>query len=608
MSAQLQAPSPPALLSGEKPVLLARLVEGLDAPALWWLSGYAAGLAQHPSAPALSLLPGGVTDAATSPRLTIVYGSQTGNAKRLAERLAGNAESAGLAVRLLRADAYPLRELKNERYLAIVISTQGEGEPPDDARDFVEHLSGPRAPQLKNLSYAVLGLGDSSYPLFCAIGLQLDARLAELGASRFARCASADVDIDSVATPWLADTLRAATEALKSESPLANVIPLRVGEQHPQAASAQWTREHPFAAPVLANQRVTGRDSRKNVRHLELSLEGSGLTYQPGDALGVWPSNPPALVEAILETLQIDGDTIVQHVGQVLPLRDWLSEKRELTRLSRPFVAAHAAVSRAGDLNRLLAPEQQAALAELLGSHQTIDLLRRWAGRWDADELVAALRPLAPRLYSIASSSKIVGDEAHLTVDVLGYQAFDQARVGAASHFLGNRAVTAAAPIYIEANDRFRLPADTARDVLMIGAGTGIAPFRGFVQERGAVGATGRNWLLFGARHFRSEFLYQLEWQQAVRDGRLQRLDLAFSRDQAARVHIDQRLRENAADVYAWLENGAHLYVCGSLALGKSVHAALRDVLVAAGGRNEAAADDYLKQLQQAGRYARDLY
>src|SRR5207342_76604 len=240
MSAQPQ-PHGPAPLTGDKPVLLARLVEGLDAPALWWLSGYAAGLAQQPTSPTLSLLPGGATATQANPRLTIVYGSQTGNAKRLAERLAGNVEAAGLSVRLLRADAYPLRELKHERYLAIVISTQGEGEPPDDARDFVEHLSGPRAPQLKELSYAVLGLGDSSYPLFSAIGARLDARLSELGASRLAAVGAADVDIETVAAPWLAETLRAASEALKSENPPANVIPLRTGDHPSQHSVSPWS-------------------------------------------------------------------------------------------------------------------------------------------------------------------------------------------------------------------------------------------------------------------------------------------------------------------------------------------------------------------------------
>jgi sulfite reductase (NADPH) flavoprotein alpha-component len=607
MSAQLQ-PHGPTPLAGDKPALLARLVEGLDGPALWWLSGFAAGLAQQPASPALSLLAGGATVAAVISRLTIVYGSQTGNSRRLAERLAANAEAAGLSVRVLRADAYPLRELKHERYLAIVISTQGEGEPPDDSRDFVEHLSGPRAPQLKGLHYAVLGLGDSSYPLFCAIGQQLDARLAELGGSRIAALGTADVDFETVAAPWLSQTLRAASEALKAEGPPANVVPLRAVDAAPLHAASPWSREQPFAAAVLANQRISGRDSQKDVRHLELSLEGSGLSYQPGDALGVWPSNPPALVESILNALQLDGDADVRHGDQSLSLRAWLSDKRELTRLSRPFVVAHAAISRAGDLNRLLAPEQNAALAELLNSHQPIDLLARWPGRWNEDELVAALRPLTPRLYSIASSAKTVGDEAHLTVDILGYDAFGRDHVGAASHYLGQRGTGATAPIYIEANERFRLPADGSRGLLMIGAGTGVAPFRAFLQERSAVGASGKHWLLFGARHFRSDFLYQLEWQQALREGRLHKLDLAFSRDQAERIHVGQRLRDNARDVYAWLENGAHLYVCGSLALGKSVHAALRDVLTGAGGRDESAAEDYLKQLQQSGRYARDVY
>ena len=606
MSAQMQSASP-SPLAGDQPALLARLVEGLEAPALWWLSGYLAALAQQPGRTVASPIHTAANQS-RSERLSIVYGSQTGNAKRVAERLAGNAEAAGLSVRLLRADSYPLRDLKQERYLAIVISTQGDGEPPDDARDFVEHLSGPRAPRLEELRYAVLGLGDSSYPQFCAIGYQLDARLAELGGDRMTACGAADVDFDAVAQPWLAETVRAAGEALNSASPVANVIPFPVIDAHGHGPVSSWSRERPFAAAVLANQRISGRDSSKDVRHLELSLESSGLSYHPGDALGVWPSNPPALVDSFLEVLQLDGDVAVRHEEQTLPLRDWLADKRELTRLSRPFFAAHAATARREDLARLLAPDNRDDFARLLDSHQPIDLLRRWPAEWSADDLVAALRPLTPRLYSIASSAKSVGNEAHLTVDVLGYEAFGSMHVGAASHYLSGREAFATAPIYIEANERFRLPADPSTDLLMIAAGTGIAPFRAFVQERSALAASGRNWLMFGARHFRSEFLYQLEWQQALRDGRLHKLDLAFSRDQAERIHVGQRLRENATDVYAWLESGAHLYVCGSLALGKSVHAALRDVLVAAGGRNEGAADDYLKQLQQTGRYARDIY
>jgi sulfite reductase (NADPH) flavoprotein alpha-component len=558
--------------------------------------------------------------AADLARLTIVYGSQTGNARRVAEKLAHDAEASGLAVRLVRADAFPLRELSTERLLYIVISTQGEGDPPDDARALVEFIAGKRAPKLPELKYAVLGLGDSSYPLFCAIGRQLDARLAELGATRLFAAAEADVDVERIADPWREQALVIAREQLKSGSPpaTATVTPLR-----PLAAAvSSWSRERPFSAELLLNQRISARGSRKDVRHLEFSLAGSGLTYQPGDALGVWHHNPPSLVAQVLEQVGLDGDAPVTLDGEILPLHAALAERRELTRLSRPFLAAHAAQGEASELNRLLAPSQATELAQLFATHQLIDVLRRWPAEWSAEALLASLRALTPRLYSLASSQKSVGDEAHLTVDVLRYEAFGHSHGGAASDYLAHRGEGDTAPIYIEANERFRLPQDASRDVIMIGPGTGVAPFRGFLQERAAIGASGRNWLLFGNPHFRSDFLYQLEWQAALRDGSLARLDLAFSRDglgvvdaagridaaPARRTYVQHRLGERAADVFAWLEGGAHLYVCGATAMGKDVHATLRDIVSTHARLDAEGAEAYLSDLQRDGRYARDVY
>ncbi|HEY0662890.1 MAG TPA: assimilatory sulfite reductase (NADPH) flavoprotein subunit [Lysobacter sp.] len=592
----------PPSLSEDVATTLARLAEGLDADGLWWLSGYAAGIARGralPSRPAVEAL------AALQPAqaLTVVYGSQTGNARRIAEKLAQQVEAAGLGVRLLRADAYPTRELKTERYLAIVISTQGDGDPPDDARGLVEFIAGKRAPQLPELKFAVLGLGDSSYPQFCAIGRRLDERLVELGATRWLARGDADLDIDGVATPWLDSALTLAKEALKAQPPRATVTPLR-----PVPATPAYHRDAPFAAEVLVNQRVTGRGSDKDIRHFEVSLEGSGLHYEPGDALGVWAQNPPALVEAVLDALALDGDHVVVHDGQSLPLHRWLGDKRELTKLSRPFVASHAAHADSDELNRLLAPDNAAAFNQLLAQAQVIDLLQQYPGGWSAEELVAALRPLAPRLYSIASSQKLVGEEAHLTVAHVEYDTALGRRWGAASHFLASTDEGAKLPVYIEANERFHLPKDAARDIVMIGPGTGVAPFRGFVQERAAVGAGGRNWLLFGNPHGRSDFLYQLEWQDALKRGQLHRLDLAFSRDQEKKVYVQHRLREQGRDLYAWLESGAHLYVCGAIAMGKDVHAALLDVVAAHGGKSVDDANDYLSDLQAQGRYARDVY
>jgi sulfite reductase (NADPH) flavoprotein alpha-component len=610
------ATSLPSPLPEDRRVLLARLVEGLDGPSLWWLSGYTAGLAQgHGAAPSLALIPGGAAAApATSQRLTVLYGSQTGNARRVAEHVVAEAEAAGLPVRLVRADTYPTRELANERLLYVAISTQGEGDPPDDAIGFVEFLAGRRAPKLPELKYAVIGLGDSSYADFCGIGRRIDARLAELGATRLQPLGEADLDIDTVAAPWRQQALAQAREFLDT-APAGNVTPLR----HAGPAAHVWSPTHPFVAELLANQPISGREFKgpayrvygaasKQVRHLELSIAGSGLAYEPGDALGVVQRNPTPLVESVLTALQLDGHAEVTVGADTLSLSEWLAARRELTKLSRPFLTAHAERSGAAELRQLLDPTQTAGLATLLADHQLVDVLRRWPADWDQQGLLDTLRPLAPRLYSIASSRKRVGEEVHLTVDELRYRAHGHDHLGSASGFLAALAEGDSAPVYVEANERFRVPADASRDIVMIGPGTGVAPFRGFVQERAETGARGRNWLFFGAQHFNRDFLYQSEWQDALRRGELHELDLAFSRDQAEKIYVQHRLRQRGRDLFAWLQNGAHLYVCGAIGMGKDVHAALLDVIAEHGGLNADDAHDYLSTLQREGRYARDVY
>lgn len=580
------------------------LTRGLDTASLWWLSGYAAGLAARVD-PALGALPdvGAAAELATDTRVTIIYGSQTGNSKRVAEQLQQRIEEAGLAVRLVRADAYPVRELVHERLLYIVISTQGDGDPPDDARGFMDFLASRRAPKLEALSFAVLGLGDSSYPQFCAIGRKLDERIAELGATRLFAFAEADLDIDTVAEPWTQQALAHVREVSKTAALVSNVTPLR-----PHAAPATWSASRPFKAEVLANQRITTDDSNKDVRHIEIDLSGSGLDYEPGDALGVVPRNPAPLVETVLDALHLDGDATTTHADATHPLREWLTSKRELTRLSRPFVAALA--ERSGDpgLQSLLQPENAEALRAVLTDRQPIDLLQDHPVAWSGDALVAALRPLTPRLYSIASSRAAVDDEAHLTVAHVEYESRAGTRWGVASHWLATRGEGETVEVHLERNERFRLPVDAGRDIIMIGPGTGVAPFRAFVQQRAAAGAHGRNWLLFGNPHFRSDFLYQTEWQAALKDGKLHRMDVAFSRDQADKVYVQDRLREQGRDVFDWLENGAHLYVCGATSMARDVENTLRDVVMEHGGRDGEAADAYIATLRDAHRYARDVY
>ncbi|MBS0383206.1 MAG: assimilatory sulfite reductase (NADPH) flavoprotein subunit [Proteobacteria bacterium] len=597
---------------------LMSLAESLDGASLWWLSGYAAGLAQRAAVDAIPAI--SATDTQGEVRLSIVYGSQTGNAKRLAEQLARQVEGAGMTVRLLRADAYPLRELAKERLLYVVISTQGDGDPPDDARGFVDFLSGRRAPQLKALSFAVLGLGDSSYPQFCVIGQKLDARLAELGATRLFDMGTADLDIETVAEPWTRQALDSARSALQVPNIATNVTPLR---PHAEPVESSWSPTHPFTAEVLANQRITADGSSKDVRHIELDLTDAGFDYEPGDALGVVPRNPPELVDAILDALHLDGGTRIASAGETHLLREWLSSKRELTRLSRPFVAALAARSGDTALRELLQPELGEALRALLADRQPIDLLQQHPVEWTGEQLLAALRPLAPRLYSIASSRAVVGDEVHLTVAHVEYATDAGTHWGAASHWLATRTEGETVEVYLERNERFRLPADTERDIIMIGPGTGVAPFRAFVQQRARFGARGRNWLFFGNPHFRSGFLYQVEWQTALKNGSLQRLDLAFSRDAQESLHRDvrtlvepaprkiyvqQRLREQARELFAWLESGAHLYVCGATSMARDVENTLRDVIVEHGARTPEAADEYLTDLRDSRRYARDVY
>lgn len=571
-------------------------MRGLAPHQLYWVAARSAELAVTGPAPVAS------AEASAGGRITVLYGSQTGNARRVAEQLRVELERDGLAVRLVRADTYVTRELAQERLLYVVISTQGDGEPPDDARAFVEYLLGRRAPRLPALRFGVLALGDSSYPQFCAVGRQIDARLAELGAHRLQDLGEADVEIRAAAEPWLREGRRVAREA--GAAPAA--VP-RVSLAAEPVAS--WSIDRPYEAAVLDNQRIVSRECDRDVRHVELSLDGSGLRYEPGDALGVWPSNPDDLVAAWLAALHVHGDEPVTVRGRELPLSQALATEREITRLSRGFIAAHASLTQDRELLSLLGPSRQADLARMLAHWQPLDILQKYPAAWDPESLVAALRPLTPRLYSVASSRSEVGDEVHLTVGVVDYLFEQERRTGAASRFLANRVGDARVPVYVEPNERFRLPRDTQRDIIMIGAGTGVAPYRAFLQERRAQGVTGRQWLVFGNRHRSRDFLYQSEWLEAKRGGTLHRLDVAFSRDGDQKIYVQQRLRENGAEIYAWLREGAHLYVCGDAThMAPDVHAALIEIVATHGGQDSESAAALLSQWMQEGRYARDVY
>lgn len=603
-------------LSLERSVLLAQLCDGLDAAGLWWISGYAAASAQVLQKSAQSSLANDTPAVEPAVSLvhtaTIVYGTQTGNAKQIANSFFEQLHAAGVHARVLRSDAYPLKDLKIEKALYLVISTQGDGDPPEDSRAFVEHLLGKRAPNLAHLHYAVLGLGDSSYPKFCSVAQALDTRLSELGAQRLQARGDADVEIEQVATPWLAIALREAKLRLKATPPASSIsfLPVRAPAR---VTAALYSKDRPFAAKLLQNQRITTRASSKDVRHIELSLEGSGLSYSPGDSLGVYPENESGAVSALLTALHWAADGEASVLGQTHSASRWLSHQRDIAKLSRSLVQAH--YERSGDpaLGALIQPEQSEQLREFLSHTHLLDLLTRYplvkARDWHPAELMPLLRPLAPRLYSIASAASLVGAEVHLTVAHVAYALHGSARFGAASHTLANAQDGDNLPVFIESNERFRLPTDRARDVIMIGPGTGVAPFRAFLQERVETGASGRNWLFFGNPHFREDFLYQLEWQQALKTKSLHRLDLAFSRDTAAKVYVQHRLLEQAKALFGWLENGAYLYVCGDAThMAKDVDAALRNVVAHEKHLDQDGVSDYFAQLQQQNRYQRDVY
>lgn len=591
--------------------LINELTRDLDPNTLTWLSGYLAGAAQvkqgEHGTPSLVAVPSPAVAAAAAPSrpATILFGSQTGNAERVATEFYEQCQQAGLNVRLVRADRFATRELKEEELLFIVISTQGEGDPPDDSIGFVEFLAGKRAPKLDKLQFGILGLGDSSYPLFCGIAETIEKRLLELGASKLLDSGLADLDIETVSTPWkqgaveLAKPLQAAAEPATGTS---TVTPL-----HPKAQS--YTRDNPFKATLLEAQAITGQGSIRDVRHFELSLEDSKLHYQPGDSLGVWPVQDARIVDAILAETNIDAEQSVTVQEQTRSVREWLSHYRELTQLTKPFLVTLAEHNASPELAHALSPEGLDAFRELLTTHQLLDALKRFPAVWTAETFVNALRPLAPRMYSIASSQSVVDEEVHLTVANVQYEFNDEQRWGVASNYLSQLSEGDEVLVFVDPNSRFRLPEDHNKDVIMIGPGTGIAPFRAFVQERGAQEAAGRNWLFFGNPNFTSDFLYQTEWLRAVEEGQLHRMDVAFSRDQKEKIYVQHKLLENATDIYEWIQSGAHIYVCGDANhMAKDVHATLQQIAQLEGGLDDEAARQWIDELSAQGRYARDVY
>ena len=600
----------PTLPANLDEAALQKLTAGLSPQQLVWLSGYLYG--QATSAGGGVAAPTATAAPAAAPaveKLTILYGSHTGNGKKIAQQAADAAAAKGLKAEVRDMNDYPTRQLAQEQNLLVIVSTHGEGEPPMSAEELHTFINGPRAPKLPKLRYAVLALGDKSYLQYCQTGKDFDQKLADLGGTRLLDRRDVDVAFKAPAAQWIEDVLQLLTAGTASAE--ASAAPATAGATAAVVAEVvtEYTAENPWPAKVLESIQLNGRGSDKETYHIELDLAGSGLHYVPGDALAVVPANHLPLVEEVLLAARLSDTTAVQVEGENLPLAAALATHRELTVLTRDVLERYATLAPHVGLQELLADQNR--LQPSLYGRDVADLLTEFPSeQLTAQALADVLRPLPSRAYSIASSLLAHPEEVHLTVGAVRYEAFGRQKHGVCSSFLADRlALGDTARVFVQHNEYFRLPQNGETDIIMIGAGTGIAPFRAFVEERVELGATGRNWLLFGNPHFTTDFLYQAEWLQHLKKGTLSRLDVAFSRDQAEKVYVQDRLLEASRDVFGWLENGAHLYVCGDKTrLGGAVQTALTQVVQKEAGLSADDATAYVKNLRKQRRYLEDVY
>ncbi|EAN3161459.1 NADPH-dependent assimilatory sulfite reductase flavoprotein subunit [Salmonella enterica] len=599
----MTTPAPLTGLLPLNPEQLSRLqaaTTDLTPEQLAWVSGYFWGVL-NPRSGAVAVTP---APEGKMPGITLISASQTSNARRVAEALRDDLLAANLNVTLVNAGDYKFKQIASEKLLVIVTSTQGEGEPPEEAVALHKFLFSKKAPKLTDTAFAVFGPGDTSYEFFCQSGKDFDSILAELGGERLLDRVDADVEYQAAASEWRARVV----DVLKSRAPVAapsqSVATGAVNDIH----TSPYTKDAPLTATLSVNQKITGRNSEKDVRHIEIDLGDSGLRYQPGDALGVWYQNDPALVKELVELLWLKGDESVTVDGKALPLAEALEWHFELTVNTANIVENYATLTRSEPLLPLVGDKAQ--LQHYAATTPIVDMVRFSPAQLDAQALIDLLRPLTPRLYSIASAQAEVESEVHITVGVVRYDIEGRARAGGASSFLADRVEEEGeVRVFIEHNDNFRLPANPQTPVIMIGPGTGIAPFRAFMQQRAADGAEGKNWLFFGNPHFTEDFLYQVEWQRYVKEGLLSRIDLAWSRDQKEKIYVQDKLREQGAELWRWINDGAHIYVCGDARrMAADVEKALLEVIAEFGGMDLESADEYLSELRVERRYQRDVY
>ena len=579
-----------------------------------WLNGFLAGMYCQTAAPAGAALP----TVAVKPKLNVLFGSQSGNAESIAKRLAKEAKKQGYDATISALEKATPAALAQEQCALIVTSTWGEGDPPDNAVQFWEQLKAENDLKLAGLNYSVLALGDTNYQHFCGFGKTLDSRLEALGAKRILDRVDCNVDFEAGAARWQTGIF----EALKTldlvgsapslngsgngAAPLAETAP---AEEEPLG----YSRRNPFSARLLVNRKLTGEGSEKDTRHYEISLQGSGLAYEAGDALGILPTNSPELVDEMLMALGYDGEEEVSSPeGEKMPVRLALLREYQIRVPHLEFLNAMAEHDAADQyLKELINSEVRTELDKFLWGREIIDFLVESPGvKFAPEEFVSLLKKLQPRLYSIASSLKAHPEQVHLTVDTVRYDTHGRKRKGVCSNFLAERAgKDTPVPVFIQISKHFRVPENGDLPIIMVGPGTGIAPFRAFLEERKATGAKGGNWLFFGAQKSSCDFFYQEELEAYRSDGILTRFDTAFSRDQNHKIYVQNRMRENAQELWNWLEQGAHFYVCGDASrMAKDVDKALHEIVKSAGGRADEAAGEYIQKLKSDKRYQRDVY
>ncbi|MFJ7854012.1 assimilatory sulfite reductase (NADPH) flavoprotein subunit [Peribacillus frigoritolerans] len=604
---QLQVSNSP--FNQEQAELLNSLLPSLTETQKIWLSGYlTASLSvsntSSAEAPVLEAQSGGKT---ISKEVTILYGSQSGNAQGLAENAESKLEGNGFQVTISSMSDFKVNNLKKIENLLIAVSTHGEGDPPDNTLSFHEYLHGRRAPSLEGLRYSVLALGDSSYEFFCETGKQFDKRLEELGGTRLFPRMDCDLDYDEPASEWLEGVISSLSEGQVSSAAAVPEAKASVGEK------TSYSRTNPFKAEVLENINLNGRGSNKETHHLELSLEGSGLTFEPGDSLGIYPKNDSDLVDMLLMELDWDPEETVKvnKQGELRQLRESLISDFEITVLTKSLIEQAAQLSGNEDLKELLKPGNEERLKEYREGRDLLDFVRDF-GSWgeSAQEFVSILRKMPARLYSIASSLSAYPDEVHLTIGAVRYESHGRERKGVCSILCADRLQPGdLLPIYIQHNQNFKQPKNPDTPIIMVGPGTGIAPFRSFIQDREESEAKGKTWLFFGDQHFVTDFLYQTEWQKWLKTGVLTKMDVAFSRDTDEKVYVQDRMREQSGELYEWLQKGAAVYICGDEKnMAHDVHNTLIEIIEKEGNMSHADAQAYLEDMQQNKRYQRDVY